>query len=98
MGEKAWFVALSSDAVHIIGYNLMMRTTLSIDDDVLDAARCYAEANRVPLGEAISTMARRGISRIRTGIGDDGFPIIEVPDDFPLLTDADVARLLADFP
>ena len=76
----------------------MMRTTLSIDDDVLDAARCFAEANGVRLGVAISTMARRGMSRIGLRMSESGLMVFDTPEDFPIITDEDVARLLADFP
>jgi hypothetical protein len=36
-----------------------MRTTLNIDDDVFELARGLAEARRIPLGKALSTLARR---------------------------------------
>jgi hypothetical protein len=75
-----------------------MRTTLSIDDDVLQAARCLADARHIPLGEAISTLARRGMQQIGLRQSAAGIPVFDVPADFPLITDADVARILADFP
>lgn len=37
-----------------------MRTTLTIDDDVFELARGLAEARKIPLGKALSTLARRG--------------------------------------
>jgi hypothetical protein len=75
-----------------------MRTTLSIDDDVLDAARCLAEAQHIPLGEAISILARRGIIRIGLRDSAAGIRVFDTPDDFPTITDSDVERILADFP
>ena len=75
-----------------------MRTTLSIDDDVLEAARRLAEATHVPLGEAVSTMARRGMVKIGLRRSDSGLLEFDVPDDFPRVTSEDVARILADFP
>jgi hypothetical protein len=75
-----------------------MRTTLSIDDDVLEVARCMAEAQNIALGAAISYLARRGIPEIELKMADDGFLIFDVPDDFPKLTVEDVRRELADFP
>ena len=74
-----------------------MRTTLSIDDDVLEVARCMAEAQKIPLGEAISILARRGIPKIGVKY-EDGLPMFDVPDDFPTITVEDVRRALADFP
>ncbi len=51
-----------------------MRTTLTIDDDVLAAARGMAEAQRKSLGEVITSLAREAMrpaearSGIRNGI------------------------------
>jgi hypothetical protein len=39
-----------------------MRTTLSLDDDVLLAAKAQAERERRSLGEVVSDLARRGLS------------------------------------
>jgi len=76
-----------------------MRTTLTIDDDVLEAGRCLAAAQGVSLGEAISTLARRGIPKIGLRKSPSGLLVFDVdPDDFPTITDEDVARILADFP
>jgi hypothetical protein len=75
-----------------------MRTTLTIDDDILDVARCMAEARGITLGEAISLLARRGIPKFELKRGLSGLLFIDVPDDFPTITDEDVKRALADFP
>jgi hypothetical protein len=51
-----------------------MRTTLSIDDDVLEAARHLADVQHRNIGEVVSELARRGLTprpaspKIRTGI------------------------------
>ena len=39
-----------------------MRTTLSIDDDVLSAAKEMAAAEDKTVGEVISSLARRGLN------------------------------------
>jgi hypothetical protein len=39
-----------------------MRTTANIDDDVLAAARQYADARGLSLGEALSQLARTALS------------------------------------
>ncbi len=75
-----------------------MRTTLSIDDDVLEVARCIAEAEHIPLGQAVSVLARRGMKPIGLRRSPDGFLEFDVPDDMPTITSEDVARILADFP
>lgn len=40
-----------------------MRTTLAIDDDVLEAARGLAALERRSVGEVVSDLARRGLQR-----------------------------------
>lgn len=44
-------------------YVLAMRTTLAIDDDVLNAAKAIAVQTRVSVGEVISDLARRSITQ-----------------------------------
>lgn len=39
-----------------------MRTTLTLDDEVLAYARARAQSERIPLGEAVSRLAREGIA------------------------------------
>ena len=42
-------------------YVRLVRTTLKIDDDVLEAARCIADDEHVSVGEVLSRLARRGL-------------------------------------
>ncbi len=51
-----------------------MRTTLTIDDDVLDAVRMRAEAEGESLGQAVSELLRLAL-RVETGP-------IEYPEGF----------------
>ncbi len=44
------------DALH------QMRTTLALDDDVLNAARVLARQQRSSVGQVISELARRGLA------------------------------------
>ena len=44
-------------------YLAPMRTTLAIDDDVLNAARAIAAQTRTSVGEVISDLARRSITQ-----------------------------------
>lgn len=52
----------------------VMRTTLTLDDDIYAAARALAEQRRVSLGEVISELSRSGLhgnsspSGIRNGL------------------------------
>lgn len=83
----------------ITWYDCIMRTTLAIDDDVLDAARCLAEARGITLGEAVSMLARRGIPEIGLKRSPSGMLVFDVPEDFPPVTGEMVRKLLQeDFP
>ncbi len=55
-----------------------MRTTLSIDDDVLAAARSLARREGRPLGEVISALARRGLAPRSELAERSGFPVFAV--------------------
>jgi hypothetical protein len=63
-----------------------MRTTLQIDDDVLDAARSLARSENRTVGEVISELARRGLQPRRERRSRSGFPVFAVPRDAPPLT------------
>jgi len=50
-----------------------MRTTLTLDDDVLEAARALSEKRGTSIGAGVSELARRGIApagdaTVRSGI------------------------------
>lgn len=56
-----------------------MRTTLSIDPDVLNAAKGIAAARSVSVGTVISELARRGLETRATPGSRNGFPVFTVP-------------------
>ncbi len=75
-----------------------MRTTVTIDDDVLAVARALADRKGSSLGSALSELARRGFrSNATVGEGGDGttFPIAV---DAEPITSEDVYRSLDDWP
>jgi len=55
-----------------------MRTTLAIDDDVLEVARCLSEAEGKSVGEVISELARRGLAPRPQEAAEEGFPVFSV--------------------
>lgn len=75
-----------------------MRTTLTIDDDVLSVARALAEQNDTSLGAAVSELARRGFRRASYSVRDGGVPVFRVDPDAPPITSEDVYRALSDWP
>ena len=73
-----------------------MRTTLAIDDDVLEAARSLSEAAGKSLGEVISELARRGLApRIREA-DEEGFPVFSVSQGARPITLEMVQKALED--
>jgi len=76
-----------------------MRTTITIDDDVLAVARALAEQSRSSLGRALSELARRGFKGTgATGDSGDGVPVFQVPADAGPITNEDVYRVLSEWP
>ena len=70
-----------------------MRTTVAIDDDVLEAARKLAEARGQPLGKVVSDLMRRGLAiRHEYPTGDQGFPMFQVKEGSLPITLHDVKR------
>lgn len=64
-----------------------MRTTLNLDEDVVEAARALADSERRSLGQVISELARRGLAPRKTRLGDeDGFPVFSVGHGAPAIT------------
>ncbi len=72
-----------------------MRTTLAIDDDVLEAARSLARAEGRSVGAVLSRLARRGL-RPLSRQATPGFPTFSPPADATPITPEDVARALDD--
>ncbi|MDF0543812.1 hypothetical protein PX699_15780 [Sphingobium sp. H39-3-25] len=53
-----------------------MRTTLTIDDDVLSAAKKLADQQRRPVGTVISDLARQALRRPVSGGERNGVPLL----------------------
>ena len=65
-----------------------MRTTLSIDDDVLLAAKAIAGQQGRSLGEVISELARRSLKRPASHAKRNGIPLLTSrPDSTPVTLD-----------
>lgn len=69
-------------------YDAAMRTTVNLDDDVLEAARAVARTERRPLGVVISALVRRGLVPQQLRIDyEDGFPVFRVRPGTAAITD-----------
>jgi hypothetical protein len=70
-----------------------MRTTLSLDDDVLKEVKTYAKSRDVAIGKAASDLIRRGLQApLRTRVVN-GFHVVELPPGSPPVSAEDIEKL-----
>lgn len=63
---------------HQMRYHQLVRTTLDIEDDVLQAAKELAAASRQSTGKALSELARRGLESQKSARRSrGGIPLLE---------------------
>jgi antitoxin component of RelBE/YafQ-DinJ toxin-antitoxin module len=72
-----------------------MRTTLDLDDAVLDQARAIARDRGISIGAAVSLLAERGM-RSALVADDTGLPAFAVAPDARMLTPEMVRAALDD--
>jgi hypothetical protein len=65
---------------------MLMRTTLTIDDDVYRAATSLAASAGTTIGKVLSGLARRALAPAARIREEDGFPVFDVPANAPLIT------------
>ena len=75
-----------------------MRTTVTIDNDVLAVARALAERNGTSLGRAISELARRGFRSAPTAVQQGEGAVFTVDSEAAPITSEDVYQSLSDWP
>ncbi|MDE0109505.1 MAG: hypothetical protein OXN96_16970 [Bryobacterales bacterium] len=74
-----------------------MRTTLTIDDDILAIARALAQKHGVSLGRALSELARRGQYATGAAVESDGLPVFAVPRDAKPITSDEAYKALGEW-
>jgi hypothetical protein len=73
-----------------------MRTTLSLDDDVFQLVKTYAENRSLAMGKALSELVRRGLNApVKTRVVN-GLVVFDVPADSEPVTSELVKRLEAE--
>ncbi|HXL22592.1 MAG TPA: hypothetical protein VOA78_09005 [Candidatus Dormibacteraeota bacterium] len=73
-----------------------MRTTLSLDDDVLREVKAYAKRRDVAIGKAVSDLVRRGLhAPLQTRVVN-GIHVVVLPADSPRVTTKRVLELDAE--
>ena len=75
-----------------------MRTTVTIDDDVLAVARALADRKGSSLGSALSELARRGFKSPSAAEIDGDPSMFAVPADAEPITSEDVYQALGEWP
>jgi hypothetical protein len=76
-----------------------MRTTLTLDDDVFEAAQALARASGRRVGEVLSELARRALKGEARGLKrESGLPVFPVTPDAAVIPATRAAELLADEP
>jgi hypothetical protein len=71
----------------------LVRTTLDIDDDVLQSAKELAGRGRT-MGQVLSDLARKALETKTSYTTRNGVPVIPHRPGAPLITNADVRRWL----
>jgi len=67
-------------------HHMRMRTTLSLDDEVVALVKRYAESRSLGLGKAVSELVRRGLTAQRPTRTVNGLRIFDLPADSPRVT------------
>ncbi len=70
-----------------------MRTTISLDDDVLQQVKTYARHRNVPLGKAVSDLVRKGLHAPVPTRVVNGFHVVDLPANSPAVSSEQVRRL-----
>ena len=85
--------ATSFDIKTHTSHHLLVRTTLTLDDDILELAARQAKLRGVSLGKAVSDLLRRGLNASTPARHKDGLVVFHLPEDSPEVTTDDVRRI-----
>jgi hypothetical protein len=90
---------MSKEPVDIIlnfRHHRTMRTTLSVDDEVLQLVKRYAEDRSLALGKAVSELVRRGLTAQRPTRMVHGLQVFDLPADSPPVSRKRVEEIESD--
>jgi hypothetical protein len=71
-----------------------MRTTITVDNDIFEAAQAQAQASGKKLGEVISQLARRGLRASADTASKNGLPVFKVQGNAPVIPSSRAKTLL----
>jgi hypothetical protein len=70
-----------------------MRTTISLDDDLIPHVKTYAQSRDISVGKAVSDLVRRGLhAPLQTHVVN-GFHVVDLPAGSPPVTIEHVRKL-----
>ncbi len=75
-----------------------MRTTLTLDDDVADAAKALVQSTGKTLGKVVSDLIRRGLRSEMAASRHRGIPTFPVSKSAEIIPGDRAAKLLAEEP
>ena len=70
-----------------------MRTTLTLDDDIVELVARQAKARGLSLGKAVSELVRRGLNAPTPSQERSGLIVFKLPPESPRVTTDHVRRL-----
>lgn len=73
-----------------------MRTTLTLDDDVLRSVKRYAESRSLTLGEAVSDLVQRALTVPRPTKEVNGVQVFDLSAESPRVSSKKVRELDAE--
>ena len=73
-----------------------MRTTVTLDDDVFEAAQAQAQASGKKLGQVLSQLARRGLCASARSAAKNGLPVFKVTPNAGIIPSSRAKELLAE--
>ena len=77
-------------------HHFRMRTTLTLDDDIVELVARLAKARRQSLGKAVSDLVRRGLNAPTPSTDKNGLVVFRLPADSPKVTTDEVRRIEAE--
>lgn len=75
---------------------IAMRTTLSLDEDIYQAARALADASGENLGSIVSTLARKGLKVQESFAIKNGLPVFQVSADARVIPGGLATKLMGE--
>lgn len=84
---------LSIDISSAMAHHFCVRTTLSIDDELLELVKKYAQDRSLTVGDAVSELIRKAF-RARTPTKTvNGLCVFDLPPDSPVISDERLLEL-----